>query len=312
MSFIKESIKNLLPYGFLKFYWKKRRIQHNSQGIYFNTFQNMSIAIRDSLKYIPSDIDLVVGIPRSGMIPAYMIALFLNKQCCSFSELKYNILPEHGERKIEKNNWPPKKILIVDDSVYSGNALDKVKSEVDSLCLNRNFLYYAVFVTNNSKGYVDYYAKVVQPPRIFQWNYMNHSILSRSCVDFDGVLCVDPTDAQNDDGEAYKVFLHTAKPLFIPSVKIHAIVTSRLEKYRSDTEEWLRQHNVKYDSLIMLNLETARERQQKNCHASFKANIYKNDNEAILFIESNNSQAKNIATLSGKPCLCVETDMLYE
>lgn len=312
MFSIKNIIKNLLPYGFLKIYWKKKRITQNHQNIHFNTFYNMSISIRKSLKYIPSDIDLVVGIPRSGMIPAYMIALFLNKPCCSFTEFKNNIPPEHGERNIRYNSKYPQKILIVDDSICSGTALEKIKQSISKYHTNQIFLYYAVFSTPEAKNKVDYYAEIIELPRIFQWNYMYHSIVNKSCLDFDGILCEDPSYEDNDDGDRYKRFLLTAKPLYIPNTKIHAIVTSRLEKYRHETELWLQNHNIQYDKLIMLDLPDARTRQRSNAHALFKADIYKNDKDAILFIESNDKQARDIAKLSGKACICLETDPLYE
>ena len=34
--------------------------------------------------------------------------------------------------------------------------------------------------------------------------------------------------------------------------------------------------------------------------------------KATLFIESNNQQAYDIARISKKPCLCIETDIMYE
>lgn len=312
MSYIKDIIKNILPYGLLKYYWKTKRINHNCEVIHFNSFQKMSTAIRNSIKYLPRDIDLIVGIPRSGMIPAYMIALFLNKPCCSFTEFKNNIPPEHGERDIQHINKDPQKILIVDDSICSGNALKKIKQEIKRIKTNQTFLYYTVFSTPEAKHEVDFYAEITELPRIFQWNYMYHSIINKSCLDFDGILCEDPSDEDNDDGDRYKHFLLNAKQLYIPNTKIHAIVTSRLEKYRHETELWLHHHNIEYDNLIMLDLPDAMTRQKLNIHARFKADIYKKDKNAILFIESNDKQARDIAKLAGKPCICLETDSLYE
>ncbi len=312
MSLIKKVIKNLLPYGILMYYLKKRRINYDSKIIHFNTFQKMSMSIRNSIKFLPRDLDLIVGIPRSGMIPAYMIALFLNKPCCSFTEFKNNILPEHGERPLQHTSIHPQKILIVDDSVCSGNALAKIKQEINKLDTGQKFLYYAVFSTLESRDKVDFYAEITDLPRIFQWNYMYHSIINKSCLDFDGVLCEDPCDQENDDGERYRNFLLNAKPLYIPNVKIHSIVTSRLEKYRYETELWLQRHHVQYNNLIMLNLPDAKTRQELNIHARFKADIYKKDNDAILFIESNDKQARDIAKFSGKAYICLETDSLYE
>lgn len=63
-------------------------------------------------------------------------------------------------------------------------------------------------------------------------------------MDIDGVLCADPTPEENDDGEKYRHFLLNTPPLFIPKVTIGTLVTSRLEKYRPETEAWLQKNHV--------------------------------------------------------------------
>ena len=147
---------------------------------------------------------------------------------------------------------------------------------------------------------------------MFQWNYLNGNWINKSCFDIDGVLCVDPTEEENDDGEKYKAFLRSAKPLFIPKFKIHTLVTSRLEKYRSETELWLKEHDVDYGNLIMLNLPSKEERIRQNAHAKFKAETYAKLKDTILFVESERNQAIEIAQITGKPCICVSSDELFD
>ena len=158
---------------------------------------------------------------------------------------------------------------------------------------------------------IDYFFEEVESPRMFQWNYLNHVISEKCCFDIDGVLCVDPTNEENDDGEKYINFIKNAKPLFIPQYKIYSLVTSRLEKYRDVTEEWLKKNGVKYENLYMLNCATAEERRQKNLHAKFKAEIYKKS-DAICFIESEPRQAKEIFELTGKQVICTQTDEIFQ
>lgn len=136
---------------------------------------------------------------------------------------------------------------------------------------------------------------------------MHHGNLLEHCFfDIDGVLCVDPTEAQNDDGPVYEQFLNDAIPLFVPSKPIGALVTRRLEKYRKHTEQWLAQYGVKYKELHMLKLETKQERLRQSSNDIFKATVYRNS-KALLFIESDYKQAQDIAKASGKPVLCIET-----
>ena len=100
-------------------------------------------------------------------------------------------------------------------------------------------------------------------------------------------------------------------PLFIPQFKINTIVTSRLEKYRKETESWLKQYNVQYERLIMLDLPTKEDRIRLHAHASYKAHVYKNLEDTSIFIESDSRQAQKIAIISGKTVICASTDEIF-
>ena len=279
-----------------------------TNSLEFRTFGDLAHCIRQNLYKIPDDIDLVVGIPRSGMIPAYIVALFMNKKCCSLDEFIAGINSSNGFRNI--TDKPVHNVLVLDDSIFSGKEMSRVREKL-SVFTDYKFTYMAVYARTQSASLVDIYLEIVDGCRVWQWNYLNHSISQTACFDMDGVLCVDPTDEQNDDGEKYETFIQTAKPLYIPNYKIRAIVTSRLEKYRELTENWLKKNGVQYEELIMLDLPSAAERQKLGCHAQFKADVYKRLTDASIFIESNQKQAKEIATLTGKKVLCVETDEIY-
>ena len=146
-------------------------------------------------------------------------------------------------------------------------------------------------------------------PRAFEWNLFHCGVLENSCVDIDGVLCADPTEEENDDGDKYRFFLEHAAPKIIPTRKLKYIVSSRLEKYRPETEKWLENNHVYYDQLFMLD-STARERREKGLHAVFKSTIYR-DSNCGLFIESSVGQAMRIHSDTGKPVYCVENNTLY-
>ena len=64
------------------------------------SYADLSEDIRRNLyKLHDKDIDLVVGIPRSGMIPAYMIALYLNINCIDFAAFCKNEKPINGHTR---------------------------------------------------------------------------------------------------------------------------------------------------------------------------------------------------------------------
>ncbi len=280
----------------------------------YKSYQNLSDDIKSNLyKLGKYNIDLVVGIPRSGMIPSYMISLFLNVHCTDFDSFIENRPLIKGGRKLKMNNSKVlphdfENILLVDDSIFTGNSMKDKKAAIPDKLKNK-VITTAVYSSDSKRNDVDCYLVYLPPPRVFEWNIFHGLILSKSCVDIDGVLCTDPTHDENDDGVNYINFLQNAVPLLLPTNKIHSLVTNRLEKYRSDTEMWLKNHGIAYDNLIMLDLPSKEDRQNLKINAKHKARYYKNSN-TLLFIESSLYQAKEICLLSGKDVYCIETNSM--
>jgi uncharacterized HAD superfamily protein len=127
----------------------------------------------------------------------------------------------------------------------------------------------------------------------------------------DGILCEDPREDQNDDGDRYLEFLRTATPRFIPRVMVGHIVTSRLGKYRKETEQWLAEHGVQYGALHMLEGVTAEERRRRRLHAVFKADVFQRYPEAWFFVESDPSQAAEITNRTGRSVYCPIESRMY-
>jgi uncharacterized HAD superfamily protein/hypoxanthine phosphoribosyltransferase len=275
----------------------------------YKNYGDLLTDIKRNIYKIPEGINLVVGVPRSGMIPAYMIGFILNTKVCSIDEFLNDITISHGQRPIKDT---VSNVLVVDDSFAFGNSMRMAKIKIRQACPEYRIAYCAVYVLSGREKEIDIWLSVLPAPRIFQWNYMNHGIIERACFDIDGVLCVDPAGEQNDDGDKYRQFIFEAKPLYIPYYRIYALVTSRLEKYRKETEAWLERHNVRYERLYMLDLPTKEERTRLNMHAKFKAEIYAKLKYAVLFYESERGQALEIARLTKKAVFCVETDELVE
>jgi len=274
--------------------------------INFRSVDDMNQLIKSKLHLIP-DVDCIAGVPRSGMLPATLIALYLGKPLVSVESLRYGDYCTLTKRV--KLNSQVKKVLVVDDSCSSGNAMNQVRDMLSAI--KKEFIYCAVYVTEHSKNKVDFYFDIVEQWRVWEWNIMDHSILGNSCVDLDGVLCIDPTPEQNDDANNYREFIRTAKPKFIPKHKIKAIVTCRLEKYRTETEQWLKAHNIQYEHLYMLDLPDKATRQKLNMYGKYKADIYK-QTKAVLFIESSPKEAIEIHSITLKPVYCLGDGYFYK
>jgi uncharacterized HAD superfamily protein/adenine/guanine phosphoribosyltransferase-like PRPP-binding protein len=280
----------------------------------FRTIGQMNDAIVAGLVKVPHDIDLVVGVPRSGMLPAAIVALYLNVALTDVDGLLEGRLLQAGlSRKTQQRINEVKsarKILVMDDSCLSGKQLNVVREQICNAKLKAEIIYCVVYATSDSGQYVDLYFELCPMPRMFEWNIMHHPGLVHACLDIDGVLCSDPSDEENDDGANYCRFLDEAKPLWIPTTQVGWLVTSRLEKYRAQTENWLSRHGVKFGELVMLNMNSAAERRAAKCHGKFKGEVYRLKS-AQLFIESDPMQALEISEIAGKTVFCSSNRQVY-
>lgn len=254
---------------------------------------NYNTLIYDTLalsRRIPRKYDLVVGIPKSGMIPAHVIGFALGVPVIDINDL--------NNLNVVKETY---RILLVDDSITSGNTLKKVNSltKFDT----------AVIYTDRPNMNVTYFQRLIHAPRIFQWNIFKHGHLAHACCDLDGVLCLNPKIIEDDNkpDEMIKHILN-ADPLYIPKKQVKAIITNRIEKYRPQTEQWLKEHNVRYEHLIMYQ-GTATERRnhfiELGGNGIWKALEYKK----ILggwFIESDIVQAKQIKNIIKDSVYCTD------
>jgi uncharacterized HAD superfamily protein/hypoxanthine phosphoribosyltransferase len=278
----------------------------------YRNITDLNNCILSNLHKLPRSIDLIVGVPRSGMLPANLLALYLNRPYTDINSFINGHIYKAGERSQFFKDSNIRSVLVVDDSIASGSALLKTRELLKQMEAKFDIKYAVVYMAPGKEKTVDYFFETVPLPRYFQWNILNHSTLNKACFDIDGVLCLDPTEEQNDDAENYRAFILNAPPLYIPGCKIGTIVTSRLEKYRPETEIWLKKHNIQYDKLVMLDLPNKEARQKANSHGSHKADTYKADGYT-LFIESELSQAIEINRLTKKPVFCTANfEMIFE
>ena len=114
----------------------------------YKSYEDMADCIRRNLWKVPHDVDLIVGIPRSGMIPALMIAEFMNKRCVdidSFIEGKTGYIGNRGNMIRESGT---DKVLVVDDSVAAGTAMRKAKEQLASFKDKYTLLFCCIYAEN--------------------------------------------------------------------------------------------------------------------------------------------------------------------
>lgn len=278
------------------------------RDFHYRSFNDLNATIVKNLYKIPADKDLIVGVPRSGLMAANILALHLHLPLTDVENYLTGNLLSSGYRLDNTTSGftKLKNVLVIDDSLASGKAMMEVRDKLKDSYPDKNIEYGVVYLKPGSEQQVNLFLEKCSMPRIFEWNIMNHRIINQSCVDIDGVLCKDPTSEENDDGENYLHFLKSAKPLFRTDYKIGALVTNRLEKYRTQTEEWLNEHGIYYNELIMRDFKSQEARQSANDYGPFKGRVFAKMGSTRLFIESSYSQSKDIVSIAGKPVYCVD------
>lgn len=285
--------------------------------IEFRNVRDLEHAVVRNFDSLPTDLDLVVGIPRSGLLAASLLALHRNIPVSDLSTFLDGRNAEQGARMGDQRHGATGgtgRILLLDDSIASGSAMAKVRRRVEESSISEDvrerIIYGAAFAEPDATHLVDHFCEAIEMPRLFSWNLFSSPMLAKSCVDIDGVLCRDPSAEENDDGPNYERFLAEATPLFRPVAPLGHLVTSRLEKYRGLTEAWLAKHEIDYGDLHMLDLPSAEERRRLGAHTGFKASIYE-ETGAVLFIESEAHQAAEIAEKTRKPVICTDTSEIH-
>lgn len=259
---------------------------------------------------LPRDVEVIVGVPRSGLLAGSLFALHLNLPFTDVNGLIQSRIFTNGARlggqRLENLLGEKRTVLVVDDSVFAGHQFRLIKEKLRAAGLAHTLYYAAVFVKPGSEKHVDFFGEFVPTPRMFEWNFMHHKHLSLTCMNIDGVLCRDLQERENDDEEKYTEFLSGADPLYLPTLPVGWLVTCRLEKYRTLTEAWLEKNNVQYGKLVMMNHPTREAQVAAGDHAQYKAEVYK-ETGAQMFVESSIHQAVTISSLSDKPVLCMDT-----
>lgn len=254
--------------------------------------------------------DVVVGIPRSGMLPASIIATHLGLPLADVRGYSAGIM--NGRSGVPSAGG--KRVLLVDDSCNKGGAMKRAASVFPPKTKVTRLAIFGPYQLDDPLDVCDIWFETLGGPRVFAWNLWKHIRLPRWGFDMDGVLCRDCTKAENDDGPRYAEFLEKAEPLFIPHREIGHIVTARAEKYRLQTEAWLKRHGIKYASLTMTPWDSKADRMAAMKSAGGRGG-WKSEQAARLgvemFIESSPKQAKAIAHGALIPVFCTETQTVF-
>lgn len=275
------------------------------------TVSDMAQVIAQNLwRFDRSAYDVVIGIPRSGILPASIISTFLQLPLADPIGFSHGIIYGRSGNTVR----PGKRVLLVDDTVNKGGAMSRAVAALPKGLTITRACVWGPYQVENPAALVDIVLADCHGPRAFAWNLMKHKRLPRWAFDMDGVLCRDPAKHENDDGPAYLNFIANAEPLFIPQREIGHIVTSRLERYRKPTMAWLRKHGITYASLTMLDLPDKRARMSAMKVDGGRGGWKAREAARLgveMMIESCPKQASIISRIARIPVFCTQTQEVF-
>lgn len=255
------------------------------------------------------NVDGIAGVPRSGMIAASVIATTLGVPLYELYQGELRRLG--GGRRMRRQLSGPEgtNLVAVEDSINTGWSLNRAVGGVpDPRIIGRS----AVYCTPTGTPHADVYSVLLPLPHYFTWHMFGSNILSRQPTgfDMDGIYCEDCPKEDDDDGERYLEWMRNVRPFRIyTGGKATAIVTARLEKYRSETEQWLHRYDIEYGQLIMGPWSTIEERRRSSV-ADWKSSVC-NQLRLDLFVESSEGLAVRIAASAGIPVMCPEAKKVF-
>lgn len=217
-----------------------------------------------------NDVGGIVGIPRSGMIPASILSTTLHLPLGSYDKENGTVVwLSNGWRSSNPRNLtynPQKRLAIVDDTIYNGFAIENVVrslSNKDGYNLDK-LVFCSVYARAEgynrlvSMGITVGYAKVLESPHILEWNLMNSAWVTgnldmesgKYCggglvTDLDGVLLHDILTSGGKEE-------YVLSPYLVPKRMPVNIVSGRLESERKVTEEQLNRAGVLWDNLMLM------------------------------------------------------------
>lgn len=282
----------------------------------YTSFADMANDIRRNAWKVPADVDIIVGVPRSGLLAALMLGEVLNKPVIDLDGFVAGREPQAGSRsKLMRHD--KRCALILDDTVYSGGSMKRAREKAQTAAGFAKMYFGCVYAEGRDACklvdvfFVNNYNPHEEIWHLYEWNILHHgSRLSSRCMfDIDGVLCKEPPDERFLD--KYLEYIANAVPMVIPTTEIGALVSFRLEQYRDITEQWLKKQGVMYGALHLCPARNYHDRSMYFTSSAYKAGIYRDAKWALLFIESDRKQAQEIARLAGKQVFCYEGGKMY-
>ena len=254
---------------------------------------------------LPPDLSCVVGVARSGMLPATVLATALHLPLYALDQER-GLVRDVGHGWRLRNHRPRQgTVLVLDDTTGSGRSLRMTKQALGRCArcpvnVARAILA-SVYCNSDSPLKPDLWAEDLHLPHILEWNFAN-SIVSQVCAfDLDGVIVHDAESGGQPGTPHYLPRRHT----------VH-IITGRGEKHRVETEALLRRWGVQVAMLTMGPWDECPEWERIADYKAeavrrFAATAHERPFGPPMYVESCSQQAQRIAERSGVMVVCPAT-----
>lgn len=264
---------------------------------------------------LPADAAGIVGIPRSGMLPAGILATHMHLPLY-YLDPQRGPVPLQGAGRSANLHRRSGPLVIVDDTTWQGGAMHRARR----LLGKTPALYTAVYVRD--PRHVDLYAIHHAGSHILEWNIFNNSPLSGSgafpefaggaACDFDGILCEEPIVSDQQDLPRFLQWLAAARPLYVPrQVPVPLVITYRIESWRAATQAWLDRWGIRVQQLLMHPAATVQERDQHLDVAGHKGQTLRRSRCSVMF-ESDPRQCQAIFDAARKHVICPRTAQVWQ
>ncbi len=269
----------------------------------FRSVEALNLALIAQLHTL-GDVDCVVAVPRSGLVPATLVSLYRNVELFTAPEMFERGESVHGVTRSPRASGGEKRrrVLVVDDSCNTGDSITEAVARVRRADPSARVESFVVYATAHSTSAVDRWCEIVDQPRVFEWNLLHHPLANSFGFDLDGIFCPDPVVGPDGDGAEMAAFYRDAPVRIAPTYPVGAIITSRTHDHEDVTRQWLADHSVGYDEIHFFP-GSADARRALGLHAAYKARVYA-ASDLALFVESDPSQAYEIQRITGRPVVC--------
>ncbi len=137
--------------------------------MHYRSISDMNDAIVSNLHRLPRDIDLVVGVPRSGILAATLVSLAANIPMTDLDSFIAGKIYYSGITKrraaLDRQASDMRKILVIDDSVSGGNAMRDARNRIEAAGIKADFIFAAVFGLQPQHQETDVVLEVVPHPQ---------------------------------------------------------------------------------------------------------------------------------------------------